>query len=560
MGSKSLGLLAFVLLLVISACVPGKPASVISSPPSGSQYNEGDQVAVQSTSADAAGITRVELTIDGAVVRSDTPPSPQTNFSIIQTWKATAGPHTIIVRAYNAAGVSSDPAAIAISVGAAAAATSTIPPTVATGSLTGQVTFTGISSQPAPNVKVALVDAPAISTTTGNDGRYALSNIPAGAHVVSASTNTGSSNPVNVNIPAGGSTTADLSILAAQPTSPPATAPAAGACTNNVAFVADVTVPDGTSWAPGQAFNKIWRVKNTGTCAWTTAYDFAFAGGEAMATTTAIAVPDTAPGATADLLVAMVAPATPGPHAGQWKLRNVGDAFFGGAMTIKINVIDTSAPPPVVPPPATGCTGTPNIASFTASATTINAGQSTTLNWGAVTGADSVEIDNGIGGVPAPGSATVSPGANTTYTMIARCGSNTKTAQVTINVQVLAPPVQAFPDLYVSEFSLDPSTPHRTQVTHVRIGIYNQGNAASGAFKVEWWAGSNYASGAAKTWNIASMAAHGGQILTYDAPADTWKSAYGSITTRVKVDVDGNVTESNEDNNIFDKNISVLSP
>lgn len=84
--------------------------------------------------------------------------------------------------------------------------------------------------------------------------------------------------------------------------------------------------------------------------------------------------------------------------------------------------------------PQVGCSGTPTIASFTASPTTITAGQSATLSWGLVSNADSVEITPGIGGVGTPGSVNVTPGSTTTYTLIARCGQNVATRTVTINV------------------------------------------------------------------------------------------------------------------------------
>ena len=77
------------------------------------------------------GIVRVELSVDGAVVRSDAPPiaQGQTSFSVIQTWKATAGNHTLSVRAFNAGSAASDPALLAITVTAGVA---TIPaPTAA---------------------------------------------------------------------------------------------------------------------------------------------------------------------------------------------------------------------------------------------------------------------------------------------------------------------------------------------------------------------------------------------------------------------------------------------
>jgi hypothetical protein len=96
----------------------GKPQITIQSPVAGSQYKEGDDVAVQSMSNDAAGIVRVELSVDGTIVRTDAPPIPkgQSVFNLVQTWKATSGAHTMSVRAYNASSVASDPVFVAISV------------------------------------------------------------------------------------------------------------------------------------------------------------------------------------------------------------------------------------------------------------------------------------------------------------------------------------------------------------------------------------------------------------------------------------------------------------
>lgn len=110
-----------------------KPNVSITSPPSGSQFQEGQDVAVQSISTDAKGIVRVELIVDGTPVRTDTAPSPQDKFTLVQTWKATQGTHTLSVRAYNTANVASDPAAISVtvtpSIALAATPTSTDTPT-----------------------------------------------------------------------------------------------------------------------------------------------------------------------------------------------------------------------------------------------------------------------------------------------------------------------------------------------------------------------------------------------------------------------------------------------
>ena len=54
-------------------------------------------------------------------------------------------------------------------------------------------------------------------------------------------------------------------------------APATSACDVSV-FITDVTIPDGTLMAPGQNFDKTWRIQNSGTCTWTVTYKAVFTG------------------------------------------------------------------------------------------------------------------------------------------------------------------------------------------------------------------------------------------------------------------------------------------
>lgn len=49
-------------------------------------------------------------------------------------------------------------------------------------------------------------------------------------------------------------------------------------CTNDAILIADVTIADGTEIMAGQPFEKTWRIKNNGTCEWTTAYYFDWLG------------------------------------------------------------------------------------------------------------------------------------------------------------------------------------------------------------------------------------------------------------------------------------------
>ena len=95
-------------------------------------------------------------------------------------------------------------------------------------------------------------------------------------------------------------------------------------------FIADVTIPDGTAKAPGEAFVKTWRIKNVGTCTWTTSYSAVFVSGAQMGATSPMALPSSvAPGATIDITMNMTAPATAGRYIGHWKLRNASGVQFG---------------------------------------------------------------------------------------------------------------------------------------------------------------------------------------------------------------------------------------
>jgi hypothetical protein len=76
----------------------------------------------------------------------------------------------------------------------------------------------------------------------------------------------------------------------------------------------------------------------------------------------------------------------------------------------------------------------PEIASFTATPSSISTGWSTTLAWSVGGEETTVRIDPGIGSVTAAGSVTVSPAATTTYTLTAGNPSGTRTATVTVGV------------------------------------------------------------------------------------------------------------------------------
>jgi hypothetical protein len=95
-------------------------------------------------------------------------------------------------------------------------------------------------------------------------------------------------------------------------------------------FVSDVTYPDGSNVTLGSQFTKIWRLKNTGTCTWTTSYALVFVSGERFGAPAAVSLPtNVGPGQTVDLAVNLTAPQQGGHYRGFWKLRNASNVHFG---------------------------------------------------------------------------------------------------------------------------------------------------------------------------------------------------------------------------------------
>jgi hypothetical protein len=124
---------------------------------------------------------------------------------------------------------------------------------------------------------------------------------------------------------------------APQPTTGSANSP------DGASFVEDVTVPDGTGAAPGAVFEKIWRIKNTGTTTWSSAYALVWIEGEKMGSPDSIPMPkEVRPGETVDIAVTLTAPTKPGAYQTFYRLRNANGQFFrldgSGDIWIKINV------------------------------------------------------------------------------------------------------------------------------------------------------------------------------------------------------------------------------
>lgn len=143
-----------------------------------------------------------------------------------------------------------------------------------------------------------------------------------------------------VNTPVVGATSAPVLPTSAAP----ATA-ALGDSRNSLVFEGDVTIPDGETIKPGTNFQKIWAVRNTGTCTWDDGYSFVYIAGSQ---------PDLDPytfefkkssdfvaaGQGVNLAINLTTPCTPGKYEGHWRMRNDKGFYFGTILSVYVTVVD----------------------------------------------------------------------------------------------------------------------------------------------------------------------------------------------------------------------------
>ena len=197
-------------------------------------------------------------------------------------------------------------------------------------------------------------------------------------------------------------------------TAPTVTSTVPASTCDKVQFISDVTVPDGTVFAPGTAFTKTWRLKNIGSCTWTTAYQLVFYSGEKMGGPDALAFPQSvSPGQTVDITVSLTAPNTAGTYRGNWMFKNASGALFGiGSLANKpwwVEIVVsgtgvtntptmTSTPPTSTSTPTATQTGTPPSPTATATGTvtpptaTNTPGTPTATNTPPLSGCDKAEF------------------------------------------------------------------------------------------------------------------------------------------------------------------------
>jgi hypothetical protein len=122
-------------------------------------------------------------------------------------------------------------------------------------------------------------------------------------------------------------------------------------CTNRAELIKHLNIFDNAALDAGQDFAKLWRIKNTGTCVWTTDYALAFYSGEQMGGQSSTPLPAVVqPGETVDLRVDLVAPLNQTSYTGNWVLQDASGNTFGvgelGNQSISVTILVKPTPMP----------------------------------------------------------------------------------------------------------------------------------------------------------------------------------------------------------------------
>jgi hypothetical protein len=109
-------------------------------------------------------------------------------------------------------------------------------------------------------------------------------------------------------------------------------------CTDNLTFISDVTIPDGTVVAPGSTLDKQWLVQNSGDCNWDASYHLRLISGNALGTSTDQVLYPARAGTQATLRILFTAPQEAGEYISEWQAFDPNGIAFGESFYIKIEV------------------------------------------------------------------------------------------------------------------------------------------------------------------------------------------------------------------------------
>jgi hypothetical protein len=153
-----------------------------------------------------------------------------------------------------------------------------------------------------------------------NSGNSTSSGVPSGGELFKPPTQPAPLQTITIS---------EGNILSPQPTPP---------CQNGLAFLADISIPDGTIVAPGAMINKSWEVENIGSCSWNADYSIRHVGGSNLGSDTTLPLYPARSGTRAVISIQFTAPTESGTIHSAWRAYAPDGQPFGDAIYLQINV------------------------------------------------------------------------------------------------------------------------------------------------------------------------------------------------------------------------------
>jgi hypothetical protein len=112
------------------------------------------------------------------------------------------------------------------------------------------------------------------------------------------------------------------------------------ACTNQLTFQDDLTIPDGSAIAPGEVLDKRWQVENSGTCNWDDRYSLRLVAGSDLGAQLQVGLFPARSGTVVPIRILFTAPQEAGPYRSAWQAYGPDGEPFGDQIFIDIVVTE----------------------------------------------------------------------------------------------------------------------------------------------------------------------------------------------------------------------------
>ena len=135
-------------------------------------------------------------------------------------------------------------------------------------------------------------------------------------------------------------------------------------CEYASSFVEDITLEDSSVLPVGQQVEKVWRIRNTGTCSWEEGTSLIYIKAQQFDAPDRVPVPAAKPGEEVDVRIVFTTPKLSGIYESYWRLENTEGVRFGGMLFMRLKTssslkITVAASPTATPAPTRTPSATP---------------------------------------------------------------------------------------------------------------------------------------------------------------------------------------------------------